>query len=126
MFRSDPKTTPTLVDAEILRRLVSPGGLTYETFYELADGVVVEQLPAGTVLFVTGDHDSHLIYVLSGEVHLTGAAGSKKIIGGEDSAKHAVAPEQPRICTGTCLTDVSIACFDYKRFERLEGPVQTV
>ena len=125
MFRPNTKATPIPVDPEILRHLISPGGLSYEKFHELADGAFVEQLPGGTVLFERGDHDGHLIYVLSGEVRLTGAGGVEKIVGGEDSAKNAIAPDQPRVSTASCVTKVSIARFDYKRFENLEGPVQT-
>ena len=124
MFRPDTKSTPTPVDPAILRRLVSPGGLSYEQFHELADGAVVEQVPSGTILFEKGDHDGHIIYVLSGEVVLAGSDGAEKIVGGEGSAKNAVSPEQPRICSATCVTNVSVARFDYKRFENLEGPIQ--
>ena len=127
MFRQNSKATPVPVpvDPGILRHLVSPGDLSFEKFYELADGAFVEQVPAGTVLFEEGDHDGHLIYVLAGKVHLAGPKGVETIVGGEDSAKSPIAPQQPRACTAACVTEVSIARFDYRKFESLEGPVQT-
>ena len=125
MFRQNTKTTPIPVDPGILRHLISPGDLSFEKFYELADGAFVEQVAAGTVLFEQGDYDGHVIYVLTGEVNLTGTNGVEKIVGGENSTKNAVSPAQPRNCTATCVTNVSLTRFDYRKFENLEGPVQT-
>ena len=90
----------------------------------MSSRTALEQVPAGAVLFEEGKHDGHLIYVLAGKVHLAGLEGVETTVGGEDWAKSPVAPQQPRACTAACVTEVSIARFDYRKFENLEGLVQ--
>ena len=125
MFGQDTKVAPTPLDRRVLHRLISPSGISFEKFYELAEGAFVEQLTSGFTLFKEGDRDEKIIYVLSGKVVLSDADGQTAIIGGESSARVAIRPVQPRTCSATCATDVSVACFDYKRLEAMEGPPQT-
>ena len=85
------------VDKNVLKTLVPANALNAENFQELAGKAMVEEIPAGKVIFKTGEVDRKTTYLLEGEVILTDEAGkASKIRGGTDPAKHPLANSQPR------------------------------
>ncbi len=102
-----------LVDKAILRTLVPAQSLNAENFQELSSKAVVEEIPAGRVVFKKGDTDRKSVYVLSGDVELIDDSGKSKIIkGGSSEARHAIANQQPRQLTAKARNKVSITRID--------------
>jgi len=102
-----------LVDKDTLKTLVPPQSLNAENFQELARKAVVEELPAGRVVFRKGDVDRKAVYLLSGEVELLGEQGVEAVVrGGSDEAKHPLANQQPRQLTARARTAVEVTRFD--------------
>ncbi len=102
-----------LVDKAVLRTLVPPKSLNAENFQELASKAVKEELPAGRVVFKKGDVDRKTVYLLSGELELTGENGNSTTLkGGTPESSHPVANQQPRQVTARAKTDVTITRFD--------------
>ena len=90
-----------LVDKSILKHLVPPNALNEENFQELARKAVVENIPAGRVLFKQAETDGKTIYLLSGEVELFSHEGAQGTVnGGTDQARHPLANKQPRLVSG--------------------------
>lgn len=109
------------MDKNILKTLVPINSLTPENFKELAAKAVIENLPAGTVLFKQGDRDNHSIFLLSGEVTLSSAetAAGRDVVAGTDEARYALAQLKPRQYTGAAKTTVTIARVDSALLDRL-------
>ena len=109
------------MDKDILKTLVPISSLTPENFRELASQAVIERLPAGSQLFMQGDHDSLSIYLLSGEVDLSSANTnlSLHVAAGTDEARYALAQLKPRQYTGTATTPVTVARVDGHLLDRL-------
>lgn len=102
-----------LVDKHILKRLVPPSALNAENFQELARKAVVEELPAGRVIFKKGDLDRKTVYLLSGNLELLTDNGIEGAIrGNSEEARHPVANQQPRQVTARAATAVTITRFD--------------
>jgi len=108
-------------DGELLKSLVPINALTSENFRKLMAKTVLEQIPAGGVLFRQGDMDKYSIYILSGEAALTSVNSSmaRNIMGGSDEARYALAQLKPRQYTGVAKTDASIARVDADLLDRL-------
>jgi len=86
-----------LVDKAILKTLVPPSALNHENFEELASKTAVEDVAAGKALFKVGDVDRQAIYLIEGEVELSGESGQKIFVrAGTDAARHALGNHQPR------------------------------
>ena len=109
------------MDKNLLKTLVPVNSLTPENFKELAAKAVIENLPAGAVLFKQGDRDNHSIFLLSGEVTLSSAetATGRDVVAGTDEARYALAQLKPRQYTGTAKTPVTIARVDSALLDRL-------
>jgi hypothetical protein len=60
----------------VLKTLVPAQSLNAENFQELAGKTVVEEVPAGRLVFKKGDTDRKAVYVLSGDVELVGDSGT--------------------------------------------------
>ncbi len=104
---------PKLVDKVTLKSLVPPQSLNAENFQELARKAILEELPAGRVVFKKGDVDRKSVYLLSGELELLGdQGGTSVLVGGSEEAKHPVAAKQPRQVTARAKTAVTITRFD--------------
>lgn len=102
-----------LVDKSILKHLVPPNALNEENFQELARKAVVENIPAGRVLFKQAETDGKTIYLLSGEVELFSHEGAQGTVnGGTDQARHPLANQQPRQVSGRAKSAVTITRFD--------------
>ena len=102
-----------LVDRSILKHLVPPNALYAENFQELARKAVVEEIPAGRMVFRQGEADRKTVYILSGEVALFSDAGSQGAVqGGTEQARHPLANQQPRQVSARAKTAVSLTRFD--------------
>ena len=102
-----------LVDKAVLKTLVPAQSLNAENFQELAGKAVVEEVPAGRLLFKKGDTDRKAVYVLSGDVELIGDDGKTTVVrGGSPEAKHALANQQPRQVTAKARNNVSVTRID--------------
>lgn len=104
---------PELVDKNILKTLVPPNALNAENFQELAGKAFVEEVPAGKVIFKSGDVDRKTTYLLEGEITLADDSGaSTSVRGGTDAARHPLANNQPRKQTARAKTPCKITRFD--------------
>ena len=101
-----------LVDKAVLKTLVPAQSLNHENFQELARKAVLEELPAGRVIFKKGDLDRKSVYVLSGEVELIGDNGTSSVKGGSNEAKHPLDNHQPRQMMAKTKSNASITRFD--------------
>jgi CRP-like cAMP-binding protein len=100
------------IDKAVLKTLVPASSLNAENFQELAGKAIVEELPAGKVLFKQRDVDRKTVYLLEGEVTLVSEKGTTVVKGGSDIAKHPLANHQPRQHTATTKTLCKITRFD--------------
>ena len=102
-----------LIDKAILRKFVPANALNYENFEELAGKTVIEEVAAGKTLFKAGDTDRKAVYLVDGEVEITGADGqSSTVKAGTDPAKHPLVNQQPRKHTATAKTISKITRID--------------
>ncbi len=102
-----------LVDRSILKHLVPPSALHAENFQEIARKAVVEEIPAGRMVFRQGEADRKTVYILSGEVELFSDEGSQGAVqGGTEQARHPLANQQPRQVSARAKTAVSLTRFD--------------
>ena len=87
--------------AELFSKLVPINSLGPDSIKQLLASTPIENVSSGTELFEQGDEDKDAIYLLEGEVQLTGQTGSKRtIVGGQEDAKYALAQLKPRQYTG--------------------------
>ena len=95
-----------LVDKALLKTLVPPSALNAENFQELAGKTYVEVIPAGKTIFKQGDVDKQKVYLLEGEVTLTGEGSASAVKSGTPAAKHPLGNQLPRkhtaIAKGAC------------------------
>lgn len=101
-------TAPQPVDPTFLGKLVPVNSLNPENFRQLQRSTVVEQLPAGTVLFQQGDTDHYAVYLMTGEVTLSARHTSitRSVVGGSDAALYALSNLRPRQYTATAKTPI--------------------
>ena len=86
------------------------GALKTDNLERLLANVKMLQVDQGKTLFSKGDSDECSVYLLSGTVELTTDGSTKRrIVGGTDEAKHAVAPMSPRQETAVAVDNV--VCF---------------
>ena len=104
-----------LVDKAVLKSLVPANALNAENFQELANKARLEEIPAGRFLFKKGEMDRKTVYVLSGEVELSGEGGTQVVKGGTIEGRQPLANKQPRQMTArtrsTALSPVLTATF---------------
>ncbi len=101
-----------LVDKAVLKNLIPANALNVENFQELASKARLEEVPAGKVIFKKGDTDRKTMYLLEGDVIISGADGSKVITGGTEAARHPLDNHQPRQTTVTAKTNCTLTKFD--------------
>jgi CRP-like cAMP-binding protein len=105
---------------EQLRSLIPLNALSGEAFQELMAQAGSEDLPARSELFRQGDADSEAIFLLQGEVILTADDGAeRRIAGGSEDARYALAQLKPRQYTGVAATAVSVLRIDSDLLDRL-------
>jgi len=102
-----------LLDKKLLRTLVPLNGLSAPHFDEVAKKGVIEQLPAGRILFRQGKRDGLALFLLEGEVALLDGNEVKAVIrAGSEEARHALAPQQPRQFTGKVASRATVLKID--------------
>lgn len=107
------------VDRRGIARLVPINALTEQNLEELTRKVHIESVRAGRVLFKQGETDKHAVYVLDGEVELTGDAQTRVIKGGSPEALHPLSPQQPRSHLARAKTDCTLALVDRDQLDLL-------
>lgn len=101
------------VDKRLLKALVPINALAPQHFNEIADKIIVEDLPAGRVIFKEGERDNRTVYLLAGEITLfSGTAQVGSVYGDTESARYPLSPPQPRQVTAKAKTPVTIARID--------------
>lgn len=108
-----------LVDKQVFRTLIPANSLNAENFQELASHAKLEELPTGRFLFKKGEMDRKAVYVLSGEVELTGEDGTTIIRGGTPESCHPLANQQPRQMSARTKSNCTITRLDIDLFDIL-------
>ncbi len=104
---------PDLIDKNILRTFVPPSALNAENFQELAGKTYIEDVAAGSKIFIEGDNDRQSVYLVDGEIEVTSGKGeTKSVAAGTEAAKHPLANQQPRKHTATAKVDSKIIRVD--------------
>lgn len=104
---------PKLVDKAVLKGLVPPSSLNAENFQELARKAILEELPAGRVVFKKGDLDRKSVYLLEGQLELVGEKGIESTLtGGSPECKHPIANQQPRSLIARAKTAIKVTRID--------------
>lgn len=102
------------LDKGLLTSLVPLNGLNPENLHELANKATVHKVPAGKLVFKTGETDKQNIYILSGEVELIDNNNQRvlHVSGGSEASKHPICHNQPRSHTCRVLKDAEVLCVD--------------
>ncbi|NIR59097.1 MAG: cyclic nucleotide-binding domain-containing protein, partial [Gammaproteobacteria bacterium] len=104
---------PDPVDPVTLRDLVPLNTLSEERLQEVAALATPERLPAGETVFRTGEADHQTVFLVFGEVELTGSDGASRTVWhGMEEARHPLADHQPRDATAVTVTDVHLLRID--------------
>jgi CRP-like cAMP-binding protein len=86
-----------LVEKATLKNFVPPSALNQENFEDLASKTYIEEVPAGTAVFKTGETDRKAVYLVDGEVELRTDTGTASVVkSGTEQARHPLANTQPR------------------------------
>ena len=101
-----------LVDKQILRSLVPANALNAENFQELASKTRLEDVPAGRFLFKKGEMDRKTVYVLTGDVEISGDGETTVIKGGTPEGRQPLANKQPRQMTARTRSNCTVTRFD--------------
>lgn len=105
---------------EQLRSLTPLNMLSAQQCHELAGQLVAQPLLSGQVLFREGDQARRTFFLLAGELLLEdGDGGQTRLVAGSEASCQPVAPDWPRKCGATALTDVSYLELDSALLERL-------
>ena len=96
-------------DLDILRRFIPLNTLSDERFQELIDGLSLEQVAKGSVVFDQGDEKKEFIYLISGSIALyAGQMEMESIATGSEAARFAIAHQLPRKVKGVAKTKLRI------------------
>ena len=108
-------------ETKLYATLVPISALSAEHLQKLGTTAVVEELPAGRVLFEEGASDNDTVYVLSGEVALASkkAGASRNVQGGDDEARYPLSNLKPRQFKATAKTAVRILRVDSQLLDTL-------
>lgn len=124
----DPSATETSVarsvngvELELLQSFVPLNKLSNDHLESLLREIEVEYLCAGQTLFEAGESDNKHIYLLHGELQLSGAGGRSEVLSAESMmCTYPVAHSQPRTCSAVAISDCSLLRFDS---DQLDGIV---
>jgi CRP-like cAMP-binding protein len=100
------------VNADILKEFVPLFSLSDERRKELAALSHCETLQPGVQLFHEGDVDNQTVYLLKGQVRLSGADGDSTVISGTSDARHPLADRQPRQLSAQAASEVTVLRID--------------
>ena len=101
-----------IVDKRVLRSLVPANALNAENFQELSSKARIEDIPAGRLLFKKGEMDRKTVYVLTGEVELSGEGITNVVKGGSAEGLQPLANTQPRQMTAKTRSNCTITRVD--------------
>lgn len=116
-------TVKRRASAEVLSQFPDLAQLSQEQLRQLADSSVIEELPAGRLLFKPGLREDESLYLLAGEVALVSdnrAVGD--VAAGTEAARTALAPERPRTLWGWSKSRVQVAWVDGRRLGPRAAP----
>ncbi len=95
------------VDLFTLARLEPISSLLEDQIAELAAQTAELPLPAGYALFRAGDEESHLIYLLEGEVEIKSPDGEvHRVVSGSPQSRRPLDENSPRRVTAVALTPI--------------------
>ncbi len=114
-------------DTDKLRALIPINSLRSENFQKLVEQTNIERVPPKETIFKTGDTDVDAIYLLEGEITLSGQKGSsdRVVVAGSEDARYALAQLKPRQYTGVAKTEAVVAHVDSEQLDRLLTMDQT-
>jgi CRP-like cAMP-binding protein len=102
-----------LIEKAKLRTFVPPSALNHENFEELASKTFVEDIPAGTAIFKSGDNDRKAVYLVEGEVEMKTDAGAVSVVkAATEQAKHPLGNVQPRKHTAVAKVPSKVTRID--------------
>ncbi|MDH5633810.1 MAG: cyclic nucleotide-binding domain-containing protein [Gammaproteobacteria bacterium] len=110
-----------MVDVELLRNLIPLNDLAEETLRKVADQLVPEPYPAGTVICDEGDTEDTAIYLIEGGVELVSTRSTMRRVvqAGTADASFAVAKARPRPDTITATTAIKLIRVDNSKLDRV-------
>ena len=98
---------------KVLKRLMPICNLSDDKINELLRKTVLEELPAGEILFTEGISDNKVYYLLTGELELSRTGGGSQVIaGGTKLTLMPLAHRKPRQETAIAKTDIGYVAFD--------------
>lgn len=101
-----------------LRTFIPIDALSARNFQQLADTLIIKSLPAGKLLFKSGDTDQWMVFLLKGEVKLrVDDRTIQTIVADTDDAKYALSDTQPRKYSAVAGTDITFALIDRKELD---------
>ena len=87
--------------------------LSDDAFEQLMSKTVLEELPAGEMLFREGESDNKTFYLLTGELILSRVAGGSQVItGGSKITQIPLAHKKPRQETARAKSNIGYVGFD--------------
>ena len=95
-----------------LRGFVPIYSLDPERQQELAKHARCIPLPKGSKLFHIGDQDSHIVYLLSGEIELSNSDERFTLVAATEQAMLPIDPHQPRQFNAVVIRDAEIVIID--------------
>ncbi|MBS7662974.1 cyclic nucleotide-binding domain-containing protein [Pseudomonas lalucatii] len=105
---------------ERLRSLTPLNVLSEQQWRELRRQLVPQPVLAGQSLFRRGDRARLTYYLLSGELLLEDAAGTRqRLVAGAEASCHPLSPGLPRLQDALALTDASVLVLDSDALNRL-------
>ena len=109
------------IDKKSLRNFTPLDKLSIDKLNELLDKSIVEEIPAGRVLFRQGEKDKRSIYLLEGQVELqvTGNTKAEVVKAKTLEAKYPIADSLPRPSTCRARTGVTALIVDTDHLEIL-------
>lgn len=106
-------TVKRRANVQALARFPALKHLGPQHLQRLADTGVVEELPAGRLLFKPGLRDQEHLYLIAGEVALADDHQTVACINADsDDGRRELAPERPRLLWGWSKTRVEMLCLD--------------
>ena len=109
------------IEIETLEGLEPVSALSPGRLQDLANETHIESLDAMKCLFVEGDKDEELIYLLNGEIELRSSINPdmRLIAAGTPEALNPIANKQPRQMTAITKTPVEIIRIDIDKFDQM-------
>jgi CRP-like cAMP-binding protein len=103
-----------IVDKKLLQDFVPLNALSPESFWEVSEKIIIEEVPAGRYLFRKGNKDNQTIFLLEGKISLIDGFHNvaSEVEAGMDTSRHAIAHQQPRPLSAHAVKKCLIARID--------------